>query len=167
MLSPRAPFSHNSWGSSVVDHFLCFDFHRMNGACRPYTFFQEGQCFVSKFTYYYSLRADVLFAVRSFVRCVSGRALCFSVCFFCDTPPPVVFAYRSTIDKFTLRHVRKMQQDRDVSVRWMPEQPSSLLVFETGPDGGVDASTVEVRAGTDTAAQQKVLQLSKMGPHRL
>ena len=71
------------------------------------------------------------------------------------------------IDKFTLQHVRKMQQDRDVSVRWMPEQPSSLLVFETGQDGGVDASTVEVRAGTDTAAQQKVLQLSKMGPHRL
>jgi len=69
--------------------------------------------------------------------------------------------YRSIIEKFTLRHVRKMQLNRDVSVRWMPELPYSLLVFETGPGGGVDASTVEVRAGADTAVQRKKCCIKK------
>ena len=60
----------------------------------------------------------------------------------CDVAAPSV-----RFEKFKLLHVGKAQKDREVFVRWLPEQPTSLLVLETGPNGHVIPLTVEVSTG--------------------
>eukprot|EP00752_Nemacystus_decipiens_P002353 g2223.t1 len=56
-----------------------------------------------------------------------------------DTSPLLEPPYQ-----FKLRHVGKLQEDREVFVRWMPEEPSSLFVFQAGPHVNVDPLTVEI-----------------------
>ena len=55
-------------------------------------------------------------------------------------------------EKFKLRHVGIGKVSREVFVRWIPQQPSSLLVFEKGPRGEVNVATREVRTGTHPSA---------------
>ena len=70
-----------------------------------------------------------------------NKWLCFRGCV--STALPVL-----SFEKFELRHVGTGKKPRDVFVRWIPQQPSSLLVFQKGPRGEVDIRTGEVRTGS-------------------
>lgn len=58
----------------------------------------------------------------------------------CAVVFPVLF------DQCNLRHVGRMRKGRDVSVRWAPQWPLSLMVFNSGHTSDCDETTGEVGA---------------------